>query len=75
MALTPCSLSMTRRKWLTGGEPRICNSQGLLPRKPEGYYREFTVNTPGTADRGARRIMRGQSGETSDTEDHYRSFI
>lgn len=51
------------------------NSQGLLPRKPEGYYREFTVDTPGASDRGARRIVRGQSGETYYTDDHYRSFI
>jgi filamentous hemagglutinin len=51
------------------------NSQGLLPRKPEEYYREFTVDTPGASDRGARRIVRGQSGETYYTDDHYRSFI
>lgn len=51
------------------------NSQGLPPRKSEGYYREFTVDTPSASDRGARRIVRGQSGETYYTDDHYRSFI
>ena len=50
------------------------NREGLLPKKPRGYYREYTVKTPGARDRGARRIVRGEAGEVYYTEDHYRSF-
>ena len=37
------------------------NREGRLPRKPYGYYREYTVPTPGSHDRGARRIIAGKS--------------
>ncbi|MGQ0511314.1 MAG: ribonuclease domain-containing protein [Betaproteobacteria bacterium] len=53
------------------------NREGLLPRRPRGYYREFTVKTPGSRDRGARRIVAGggrSPGEFYYTDDHYRSF-
>jgi ribonuclease T1 len=50
------------------------NREGLLPSRPRGYYREFTVPTPGSADRGARRIVTGAGGERYWTDDHYRSF-
>ena len=50
------------------------NREGLLPREPSGYYREYTVVTPGSADRGARRIIVGQRGEDYYTDDHYTSF-
>lgn len=50
------------------------NRERLLPVEPAGYYREFTVPTPGSRDRGARRIVLGGSGEMYYTEDHYRSF-
>ena len=50
------------------------NREGLLPREPSGYYREYTVVTPGSADRGARRIIVGQQGEDYYTDDHYASF-
>jgi ribonuclease T1 len=50
------------------------NREGLLPHKPNGYYREYTVDTPGSADRGARRIIRGARGEVYYTSDHYASF-
>jgi hypothetical protein len=47
-----------------------------LPGKNDpDYYREYTVNTPGAKDRGARRIVRGKGGETYYTDDHYRNFI
>src|SRR6188472_4407963 len=39
------------------------NREGLLPAHESGYYREFTVVTPGSEDRGARRIVAGQVGE------------
>lgn len=50
------------------------NRERLLPRKPQGYYKEYTVRTPGSHDRGARRIISGQGGELYYTDDHYRSF-
>lgn len=50
------------------------NIEGLLPREPGGYYREYTVVTPGSPDRGARRIIAGKNGEDYYTDDHYASF-
>jgi ribonuclease T1 len=50
------------------------NREGLLPKRNRGYYREYTVQTPGSADRGARRIVSGVPGEYYYTDDHYRSF-
>ncbi|WP_314613814.1 ribonuclease domain-containing protein [Streptomyces stackebrandtii] len=50
------------------------NFERLLPRKERGYYREYTVKTPGERDRGARRIVTGRDGEIYWTDDHYESF-
>lgn len=50
------------------------NRERLLPIKPRGYYREYTVETPGSRDRGARRIVKGEQGELYYTDDHYDSF-
>jgi ribonuclease T1 len=50
------------------------NREGLLPKRSRGYYREYTVRTPGARDRGARRIVAGRGGEHYYTDDHYRSF-
>lgn len=50
------------------------NREGLLPSRPRGYYREYTVVTPGENDRGARRIVGGAEGELYYTDDHYDSF-
>ena len=50
------------------------NREGLLPKRERGYYREYTVKTPGAKDRGARRIVAGRAGEYYYTDDHYRSF-
>jgi ribonuclease T1 len=50
------------------------NFEGLLPDKPDGYYQEYTVITPGASDRGARRIVSGANGENYYTEDHYANF-
>lgn len=50
------------------------NREGLLPRQPRGHYHEYTVATPGAPDRGARRLVTGESQETYYTDDHYRSF-
>lgn len=50
------------------------NREGLLPDQPKGYYAEYTVETPGSSDRGARRIVAGDDGELYWTDDHYESF-
>ena len=56
------------------------NFEKRLPIAPRGYYREYTVPTPGSADRGARRIVAGggqrvaTSGEYYYSGDHYRTF-
>ena len=52
------------------------NREAHLPPRPRGYYREYTVDTPGLSHRGARRIVTG--GQPPEvwfyTEDHYASF-
>lgn len=52
------------------------NRERLLPIKPLGYYREYTVPTPGARNRGARRWVTGGDPPVVFyyTEDHYRSF-
>lgn len=50
------------------------NREKLLPTKANGYYHEYTVETPGSPDRGARRIITGGAGERYYTDDHYDSF-
>lgn len=50
------------------------NREGILPDREQGYYREHTVETPGSDDRGARRIVTGGAGELYWTDDHYSSF-
>ena len=50
------------------------NFERILPRQDRGYYREYTVPTPGESDRGARRIVAGAGGEKYYTDDHYESF-
>jgi ribonuclease T1 len=58
------------------------NREKLLPAQPRGYYTEYTVKTPYSRDRGARRIVAGRgagqnpatSGEYYYTDDHYNSF-
>jgi guanyl-specific ribonuclease Sa len=52
------------------------NRERLLPARPRGHYREYTVPTPGARDRGERRLVVG--GDPPEvfyyTEDHNRSF-
>ncbi|KNZ33405.1 MAG: hypothetical protein AD742_07065 [Methylibium sp. NZG] len=55
------------------------NRERLLPLKPRGHYREYTVRTPKSRDRGARRIVCGGREPTQPeacfyTDDHYASF-
>ena len=55
------------------------NFERVLPRRERGFYREYTVRTPGSRDRGARRIVCGGNQPTRPdacfyTADHYASF-
>jgi len=55
------------------------NRERILPRQARGYYREYTVKTPGARDRGARRIVcGGREARAPDacyySDDHYASF-
>lgn len=50
------------------------NREGILPSRPYGFYREYTVETPGSPDRGARRLVAGSDGVVFYTDDHYNSF-
>jgi len=50
------------------------NREQVLPRQIRGYYREYTVKTPGERTRGARRIIWGKGGEFYYTDDHYNHF-
>ena len=50
------------------------NRERRLPAREQGYYREYTVPTPGAQDRGARRIVAGRGSEYYYTDDHYASF-
>jgi ribonuclease T1 len=50
------------------------NYERQLPQRRGGYYREYTVATAGAHNRGARRVIRGDGGETYYTNDHYRTF-
>lgn len=55
------------------------NRERLLPRETRGFYREYTVRTPGVKHRGARRIVCGGQVPRNPqtcyyTPDHYASF-
>ncbi|MBZ6472700.1 ribonuclease domain-containing protein [Streptomyces griseocarneus] len=51
------------------------NREGVLPKQSSGYYHEYTVITPGSPDRGARRVVAGKKAhEDYYTGDHYRTF-
>ena len=51
------------------------NRERLLPQQPGGFYREYTVATPGETDRGARRIVTGDHDrQLFYTDDHYATF-
>jgi ribonuclease T1 len=55
------------------------NRERILPREKRGWYREYTVKTPGSRDRGPRRIVCGGDKPSAPqacwyTADHYASF-
>ena len=84
--LLPAEAQATHRLILAGGPfayrkdgTVFGNRERLLPAKPRGYYREYTVPTPQSRDRGARRIVCGGREAVSPdacyyTDDHYASF-
>lgn len=51
------------------------NRGGRLPPRPSGFYREYTVPTPGEHDRGPRRLVTGGTAELYYTGNHYASFV
>ncbi|PKV99722.1 guanyl-specific ribonuclease Sa [Amycolatopsis echigonensis] len=51
------------------------NREKKLPPEKNGYYHEYTVKTPGSPDRGARRLITGAGKELYYTGDHYASFV
>lgn len=51
------------------------NREGLLPKQPQGYYREYVHPTPGVNGPGAQRVIQGQNGELYYSPDHYRTFV
>ena len=86
LATLPAEAQTTHRLVLSGGPfpykkdgTVFGNRERLLPSKARGYYREYTVKTPGSRDRGARRIVCGGQPPTQPdacyyTDDHYASF-
>ncbi|RZJ10902.1 MAG: ribonuclease N1 [Rubrivivax sp.] len=82
----PAQAQETHRSILAGGPfPHVKdgvvfgNRERLLPRKGRGFYREYTVKTPGARNRGARRLVCGGTPRTAPevcyyTGDHYASF-
>lgn len=86
LAALPAEARQTHRLILDGGPfpydkdgTVFGNRERLLPRKARGYYREYTVKTPGARTRGAKRIVCGGQPPTRPdtcfyTDDHYASF-
>lgn len=86
LAALPAQAQATYRQVFQGGPfdytkdgSVFGNRERLLPARARGYYREYTVRTPGAHDRGARRIVCGggqpERPETCYyTGDHYASF-
>lgn len=86
LSTLPSEAQQTHRLIHAGGPFRYSkdgtifgNRERLLPRRERGYYREYTVPTPGARNRGARRIVCGGTPPTHPeacyyTDDHYGSF-
>ena len=86
LAALPAEAQATHRLILAGGPfpyekdgTTFFNRERLLPGKPRGFYREYTVRTPGARNRGARRLVCGGEPPTKPeacfyTADHYASF-
>lgn len=51
------------------------NNGNVLPRNKDGYYHEYTVDTPGAKNRATKRLITGSQRELYYTDDHYDSFV
>jgi len=51
------------------------NREKRLPKQKPGFWHEYTVDTPGESDRGARRLIAGDDGSLYYTRDHYETFV
>ncbi len=86
LAQLPAEAQATHRLILAGGPfpyrkdgTVFGNRERALPSKPRGFYHEYTVRTPGSRDRGAKRIVCGGELPTNPdacfyTGDHYTTF-
>ncbi len=86
LAQLPTEAQATHRLILAGGPfpyrkdgSVFGNRERALPSKPRGFYHEYTVRTPGSRDRGAKRIVCGGELPTNPdacfyTGDHYTTF-
>lgn len=86
LSVLPPEAQQTQRLILAGGPFPYAkdsvvfgNFERVLPRRERGFYREYTVTTPGSRNRGARRIVCGGNQPTQPdacfyTADHYASF-
>ncbi len=86
LSALPAEAQQTYQRILSGGPfpyqkdgTVFGNRERLLPLQARGFYREYTVRTPGAKNRGARRIVCGGTPPTSPeacyyTADHYSSF-
>ncbi len=86
LSALPAQAQNTHRLILSGGpfpydkdSTVFGNRERLLPAQKRGWYREYTVKTPGARNRGARRIVCGGIAPTQPetcfyTDDHYASF-
>ncbi|MDT7833873.1 ribonuclease [Aquabacterium sp. OR-4] len=86
LATLPAEAQQTQRLIVAGGPFPYAkdgtvfgNRERLLPARQRGFYREYTVPTPRSRDRGARRIVCGGRQPTQPeacyyTADHYASF-
>jgi ribonuclease T1 len=86
LSVLPVEAQQTQRLILAGGPfpyPKdgvvFGNYEHVLPRRERGFYHEYTVPTPGSRNRGARRIVCGGGRPTQPdacfyTADHYASF-
>lgn len=86
LADLPAEARQTNERILAGGPFAYAkdgtvfgNRERHLPREKRGYYREYTVKTPGSRDRGARRIVCGGAKPAAPeacyyTADHYATF-
>jgi ribonuclease T1 len=77
----PAEAQQTHRLILDGGPYSYPQDDGVfgnreqnLPWQEYGWYREYTVVTHGSPDRGARRFIVGEDGVFFYTDDHYDSF-